>query len=183
MALPFLDKKTYTITLNSEDRINFSSSNRNNCTFNLDWSQILPREYDDYKVAFSFGTAGGYYKDTAGATVFSSAKIYVDFGSKSYNYDSSLKSQGTLLGIVYRDIQTTGSTSNTLSCYYLYNPPKSITRPQSNFITVKIINQFTGTLLTNTDTSGAAVSDMTPWTMMIEFIAIEEPRKSLPNLL
>ena len=37
MALPFLDKKSYTITLNSEDRI---SGTRNNAVYNIDWSQI-----------------------------------------------------------------------------------------------------------------------------------------------
>ena len=179
MALPFLDKKSYTITLNSEDRI---SGTRNNAVYNIDWSQILPREYDDFKIAFSFGTAGGKYLDISGGSIYSSAKIYVDFGSKSYNYDTSNKSGGTMMGLIYRDIQSSTSSSNALSCYYLYNPPRTITRPQSNYITIKILNQYSGVGLTDTNAAGVPLSDMTQYTMMIEIIAIEES-KSISNLL
>jgi len=115
MALPYyLNQKNFTITLNSEDRI---SGTRNNAVFNIDWSQILPREYDDYKIAFSFGTAGGKYADVSGGSIYSSAKLYVDFGAKNYNYDTSMKAQGTMLGLIYRDIQSSTSSSNALSCY------------------------------------------------------------------
>jgi len=180
MALPFLDKKSYTITLNSEDRI---SGTRNNAVYNIDWSQILPREYDDFKIAFSFGTAGGKYLDISGGSIYSSAKVYVDFGSKSYNYDTSNKSGGTMMGLIYRDIQSSTSSSNALSCYYLYNPPRTITRPQSNYITIKILNQYSGIGLTDTNAAGVPLSDMTQYTMMIEIIAIEEPPKAIPNVL
>ena len=182
MALAYLDKKTYTITLNSEDRLNLSTTNRNHCSFNIDWSQILPREYNDYKVNFSFGTAGGQYKDTA-SLVFSSAKVYVDFGSKHYNFDSTSKAQGTMIGLINRDIQTTTSNSNTISCWYQYNPPRTIKSPQANNISVKILNQDTNLLFTDTDSAGTPVSDMTEWTMILELIPIEEPHKSHPNLL
>jgi hypothetical protein len=65
----------------------------------------------------------------------------------------------------------------------LYNPPRTITRPQSNFITVKIINQYSGIGLTDTSSTGVPASDMTQYTMMIEIIAIEEPPKAIPNVL
>jgi hypothetical protein len=175
------DKKSYTITINSEDRIDSSSSKRNNCTFNIAWDQVLPREYDDFKLAFSFGTSGGIYKDT-GSVVYSCAKVYVDFGSKAYNFDSNTGAQGNMIGLINRDIQTTGTSSNTLSCWYLYNAPRTITKPYSNFMTVKIMNQSTNTLLTNTDAQGTPVADMTSWTMILELIPITE-NKEIAGLL
>ena len=87
------------------------------------------------------------------------------------------------MGLIYRDIQSSTSSSNALSCYYLYNPPRTITRPQSNYITIKILNQYSGVGLTDTNAAGVPLSDMTQYTMMIEIIAIEEPPKAIPNVL
>ena len=147
---------------------------RNDATYNINWEQILPTEYDAYKVAFSFGTSGGKYSDdTANGKIFSSAKVVIDFGNKSYSYDTGNKGTSTTLGLVYRDIQLSNSNSNTLSCWYLYNPPRTISRPSVTQINVKIINQYSGGLLTDTYTVSSVVTaaqDMTPYNLILEFI-------------
>jgi hypothetical protein len=158
---------------------------RNDATFNINWEQILPPAYDTYKVAFSFGTSGGKYTDdTATNKIFSSAKIMVDFGTKSYSYDTSNKGTSMTLGLVYRDLQLSNSNSNTLSCWYLYNPARTIQRPSVSTLNVKIINQYSGGLLTDTYLNSSVVTaaqDMTPWTLNLEFIPCAT--SDLPNNL
>ena len=98
-----------------------------------------------------------------------------NFGGRSYSYDSSTIAGSNTLGLVQRDLQTTGSTSNTLSCFFYQNASKTISRPTESSFTIKIYNNFlTNTLLFDTGTSPALAVDMTSWTMMIEFIPLEE---------
>ena len=153
-------------------------SARNNATFTIDWANFLPREYTQYKVWFNFQSTGGNYKDTAGSTLtYSAAKIFINFGCRSFTYDTGSKGGSLLLGMVQRDIQTTTSASNTFSCYYTWNPPKSISRPESNIITVQIVNPantVAPNLLYDTNTSGSTVAvDCTPYTMLIEFVPLD----------
>ena len=56
------DVATYTLVLNSQDKI---SGNNNNATFQVNWKDFLPEEYDRYKMIFTFQTAGGTYADGA----------------------------------------------------------------------------------------------------------------------
>jgi len=55
-----LDKKSYTVFLNSTDKI---SGSNNNANYQINWDDFLPRDVDFYKVVFSFQTSGGYYRD------------------------------------------------------------------------------------------------------------------------
>ena len=55
-----LDKKSYTVFLNSTDKV---SGNNNNATYQINWDDFLPRDVDFYKLVFSFQTSGGYYRD------------------------------------------------------------------------------------------------------------------------
>ena len=106
--------------------------------------------------------------------IFSSAKVSMNTLGRSFSFDTATKSPSIALGVIQRDIQISGTASNTLSCYYLYNPPKTISRPNQNLITVSIYNQATGLLLTDTNSAGNALaSDMTSWTGCFEFIPIE----------
>jgi hypothetical protein len=153
-------------------------SARNNATFNIDWMNFLPREYSQYKVAFNFQSTGGNYKDTAGSLlVYSTAKVLVNFGCKTFTYDTSSKSGSMLLGIVQRDIQTGTSPSNNFSCYYLWNPPKSIARPENNSLSIQIINPSNTVApyyLYDTNTAGTSVAiDMTSYTAMLEFVPLD----------
>jgi hypothetical protein len=156
-----------------------NNSLRNNATFQINWADILPLEYQQYKVIFSFQTSGGAYKDittTNPNTIFSQAKIFMNFQGRSYSFDTGSKGHSTLMGVILRDIQTSTSNSNNLSCYYMYNPPKTIDRPSQNNITVSLVN--TNNNLPFVDTYGTGTTylaqDMTPWTMIIEFVPIED---------
>lgn len=55
-----LETKSYTLFVSSNDKI---SGTNNQATFNINWDDFLPKEYDTYKMTFSFQTAGGYYID------------------------------------------------------------------------------------------------------------------------
>ena len=75
-----LEKPSYTLYLNSVDKIN--GGNNYNANFNVNWDSFLPRDFAFYKVYFSFQTVGGNYKDATYSTVqyvFSSAKIVLNF--------------------------------------------------------------------------------------------------------
>ena len=56
-----LETKSYTLFLSSTDKV---SGTNNSATFNVNWDSFLPREYDAYKVAFSFQSGGGNYLDS-----------------------------------------------------------------------------------------------------------------------
>ena len=121
---------------------------------------------------------------------YDSAKVVMNSLGRSYSYDTSSKCPSYTLGVVQRDIQV-GNTAS-LSCFYQQNPPKTLSRPNQNFITVSVYNNSyaSPTLFTTTDNYGntatyggstagssainASVTDMTPWTMIIDLIPIEK---------
>jgi hypothetical protein len=187
-----LENPSYVVAFNSFDKV----SGLNNCaTFQINWDDFLPREIQKYKVTFSFQTAGGYYLDnTAGGVTYSSALIYVNWGGRSFSFDTTNKGSTQFLGTIQRDIQVAGtgaSASNNLSTYYLANAPRTISRPNQNFITISIYNTSlftananpytrpnTGTAATSpigfvtTNSGGVAQTDMTNWVMLAEFIPL-----------
>jgi hypothetical protein len=175
MSYNILDKLTYTLVLNSADKV---SGTNNNATFNINWAAFLPMQYSYYKVIFNFQTVGGYYKDVAGTSVYSTGKIITNLQGATFSYDSSTNCGTSLLGLIQRDIQTTTSNSNTLSCFFYQNASKTIIRPSSNAFTISIYNNyFVSTLLTDTNSSGSTpAADMTAWTAMLEFIPISDSK-------
>jgi hypothetical protein len=125
---------------------------------------------------------------------FSSARVLFSTVSKSFSYDTSTNGGSTTLGVITRDLQTANSRSNTLSCFYCQNPPRTISRPTSNMVTISVLNNcvFQGgknisnfltstatntNLLTDTNNliyggTGLAANDMTPWSCYIEFVPV-----------
>ena len=85
------------------------------------------------------------------------------------------------LGYAQRDNQTSSGNSagNTITCFYSYNTPKTITRPNKNLLTIQIYNLYSvlsgvNTLLTDTNNStglnnSVPTADMTAYSMIIEF--------------
>ena len=170
------DKKTYTLSLSSRDKI---SGTNNNATFNINWDTFLPRKYDTYKVIFNFQTIQGVYMDATYnliPTTFSTAKIYANFSTANYSYDTSLNGPSTCLGLIERDVQTVTTTSNRLSSFYYQNVAKTIGRPVINALTITIYNNsLVNTLLYDTNGGGTALlGDMSHWNMIIEFIPIDK---------
>jgi hypothetical protein len=159
---------TYNLVLNSTNKI---SGSNNNATYQVNFQDFLPQNFDKFKVVFSAQTAGGYYKDV-GSNVYSSCKVYINFNSRSYSYDTSTKGQSTLMGILQRDVQTSTSIGNTLSAFYAQYPPRTIIRPITNQITVTFLNTQSSGAFVNTDSSGNALTDMTDYTIFLEFIPI-----------
>jgi len=123
---------------------------------------------------------------------FSSARVNVNFNSRSYSYDTSTKAPSTTLGVIQRDVQLSTTKSNTFSSFYAQNPPRVIDRPTNNLLNVTIYNSYpyNGTnnnlLFDNWVLGGvnlrhvgfsddpAYMLDMTSWTMVLEFIPIIE---------
>jgi hypothetical protein len=146
-------------------------------------------------------------KTTINAVGFSSARVLVNFGGKSYSYDTSSKGQSFNLGVISRDVQTLTSKSNSYSAFYCQNNPRTISRPTNNEFTVAIMNNsvFQGGVVSyNTDNTvrsygttasnnnylcdtanmaqggkveGGLMTDMTPWTLTMEFIPILESKR------
>jgi hypothetical protein len=176
MSSNILDKLTYTLVLNSADKV---TGNNNNASFNINWAAFLPMKYSYYKVIFNFQTIGGNYKDATYnlvPTVFSTAKIITNLQGASFSYDSSTNSGTNVLGLLQRDIQTTTSNSNTLACFFYQNASKTIIKPSSNIFTISIYNNYlANTLLVDTNSGGTALlTDMSAWTAMLEFIPIAD---------
>jgi hypothetical protein len=274
MAL-IVDSVTYSLVINSADRI---SGTNNNATYQINWRDFLPDNYDTYKVAFSFQTIGGYYGDgvfsntgpnigytalttttaitaanvlvlpvtaTAGVVVnqymigqgispgttvlainannitlsiatlnvvpngaqvyfyaaanvntatFSSARVLLMTQGRSFSFDTQNKGPSMNVGVLQRDIQLASSKSNALSCFYCQNPPRTMSRPNQNLMTINIMNSYSfaggivgynnlvpvysaavtnQNFMTDTNASGSVLAnDMTGYTMLLEFIPI-----------
>jgi hypothetical protein len=107
-----------------------------------------------------------------GSVVYSGCKVVLNTLGRSYSYDTSTKSQSITLGYAQRDIQSTTSVSNSFSSFYLQFPPKTMVRPNQNFITVSLYNLNNNFLLTDTTSSGVSLSDCTTWNLILEFTPI-----------
>jgi hypothetical protein len=165
--------KTFTVILNSINKI---GGTNNNALYNVPWDTFLPRKFNEYKIVFSFGCVGGFYFDVANGISNTSAKIICDFGSKSFTYDTN--NNTTTLGLITRDLQTSNTSSNSYTCFYYQNCSRCIGRPITNMLNVQIFNNYTNALLVNTTSNGTPLTDMTAYTLMIEFIPIENSERS-----
>lgn len=175
-----IEKKTYSVVINSADKLTGSN---NNGTYQINWDDFLPREYQQYKLCFSFQTAAGQYKDgtyTAIQHYFSSLYISLNNLGRSYSFETRRLASSYKLGVARRDIQISGtatSSSNTLACSYLSNPPRTIDRPNQNIITIQIYNSYNNSLMLDTNKAATTIlTDMSNWTLFLEFIPIEESR-------
>ena len=175
-----MDKTTYSLVINSADKV---SGTNNNANYNINFQNFLPQNYDKYKVIFSAQTACGYYKDPVGnASSYGSAKLLIDFNCRQYSYDTSKNSQSTVLGFLQRYGPTSAVTtaSTVLSTFYCQYPPRCITRPITTNIHVKFINKQDNTPFVDTNSSGATTTDMTSYSIFLEFIRLEDSIRN-PN--
>lgn len=170
MSYNVLESRTYTLYINSADKL---TGTNNNSTFFVDWAQVLPDAYNEYKMIFTFQTSGGYYTDLSGSAIYSTAKVSADFGSRQFSYDTAKRGPSNTIGYISRDQQTATTSSNVLSCFYYQYPAKTMTKPTNNMFSINITNMYSGLPLVNTDRLGNALSDMTPWQACFEFFAIE----------
>jgi len=238
-----LSSKNYTVFISSNDKV---SGTNNNGTYQINWDDILPRNYLAFKCGFMFQSGGGKYTDgayptftattagailtvtsmaaasqpiilnqvvtggtltaqtyisgfgtgtggigtytisinntNAGATVYSTSyvfnggKIVMNSLGRSFSFDTSTKSESYTLGFIQRDVQSTTSSSNSFSAFYLQAPPKTMSRPNQNMLTISIYNNTNGLLLTDTSqyTPTVVLTDMTPWNMILEFTPIDD---------
>jgi hypothetical protein len=106
-------------------------------------------------------------------SIYSTAKIVVNFGGRSYSFDTATKAESYVIGFITRDPQGTTTSSNTLSAFYGQNCPKTMNRPNQNLVNIQIYNGQNPTqLFVNTDTNGNAQADMTNYNLTIEFMPI-----------
>ena len=172
------ETRNYTLYVNSADKV---GGDNNSATYNVDWGNLLPQAYNEFKVNFCLTTAPGYYKDASDIT-YSAARVKADFGgARNFCYDTQIAGPGTTIGTISRDQQTSTTASSILSCLYHQNTPKTIARPTQNTLTLTITNMCNNTPLVTTDSNGTAASDMSNYTAQFEFIPIgsslNEPRR------
>ena len=114
-------------------------------------------------------------------TTYNGCKIVANFLGQSKSFDTSSKCPSLTLGYGFRDVQISSSNSNCLSTFYMQNAPKTIQRPNQNLLNIQIYNNsnvFTNGVLTqnqllvNTDYFSNPLSDMTAYSMIIEFIPL-----------
>lgn len=180
MNIDFLETPTYTLYLSSNDKV---SGSNNNCTFNVNWDSFLSRDYDRYKVRYSFLTSGGYYKDGVTNSTFANCKIVANFNGRSLSYSTETGGPTTILGFAFRDLQSTTTSSNFFNAYLEEFPAKTISRPTQDTLSISIYNagkqnNLQNQLLVDTNSAGNALdTDMTSWVMVLEFIPIDRNLK------
>ena len=177
-----MTEKNYTLFINSNNKV---SGTNNNATYQINWD-FLPQKHQNFKVAFSFNTVLGIYKDNTTTPIYyGNCKIVCDFDVKEFSYDTSTLGKSLCLGYAQRDSQQAASNSigNSFTCFYSYNTPKTITRPNKSILNIQIYNLYsvlsgTNTLLTDTNnsttlTNSVPTADMTPYSMIIEFTPLD----------
>jgi hypothetical protein len=114
-------------------------------------------------------------------STYNGCRIVANFLGQSMSFDTSSQCPSLTLGYGFRDVQISSSNSNCLSTFYMQNPPKSISRPNQNIINIQLFNNsnvFTNGVLTqnqllvNTDYFSNPLTDMTSYSMIIEFIPL-----------
>jgi hypothetical protein len=146
-----LETKSYTLFISSNDKI---SGTNNNAQFNINWNDFLPKEYDTYKMTFSFQTGGGYYTDTT----FNATDCSMNSGG--YNLKVNVLSSGTitsgqLIGgsnaiqantyIVSQASGTTGGIGNyTVSKPFVSSVTTTTVNGQINYSGCKIVMDSLG---------------------------------------
>ena len=114
-------------------------------------------------------------------TTYNGCKIVANLLGQSKSFDTNSLCPSLTLGYGFRDVQTSTSNSNCLSTFYMQNSPKTIQRPNQNLINIQIYNNsnvYTNGLLTqnqllvNTDYFSNPLTDMTSYSMIIEFIPV-----------
>ena len=114
-------------------------------------------------------------------TTYNGCRIVANFLGQSKSFDTSSKCPSLTLGYGFRDVQISTSNSNCLSTFYMQNPPKTIQRPNQNLLNIQIYNNsnvYTNGVLTqnqllvNTDYFSNPLTDMTSYSMIIEFIPL-----------
>ena len=158
------DKTTYSLIVNSTDKL---SGTNYDAIYQINWNDFLPERYDKFKVTFTAQTAGGFYVDGSGThDLYSSAKLFVDFNSRQFCWDTSHKCQSTCMGFIQRDSLT---TSKCLFALHGSNSSRCISKPNTNLLNVQFINQSNGKFLVDTDDEGFEQDDMTDYTIIFEF--------------
>jgi hypothetical protein len=111
-----LETKTYTLFLASADKV---SGTNNSAVFNVNWDSFLPREYDTYKVTFSYQSGGGNYKDSSFSC--STSSQCASLVNNILTFTSANISASNFSGTVNVGQQLTISTSTPVSTktYYI----------------------------------------------------------------
>ena len=114
-------------------------------------------------------------------TTYNGCKIVANFSGQSKSFDTISKCPSLTIGYGFRDVQISTSNSNCLSTFYMQNPPKTIQRPNQNLLNIQIYNNSNvytngllaqNQLLVNTDYFSNPLTDMTSYSMIIEFIPL-----------
>jgi hypothetical protein len=151
-----IDHKSYNVYISSNDKV---SGTNNNGVYQINWDNFLPRSEQDYKVVFSFQSSTGSYKDVVyltqnlNALTYSAAKVVMNTKGRAYSFDTSNRSNSNTLGYIQRDSQSSGTSGNTLTAFYMQNAPKTVSRPTEDIITISIYNSWGDgkTLMTDTN--------------------------------
>lgn len=176
--------KTYTIRLNSNDKL---SGTNNNATYNINLSNILPNDVEYWKVQMYLSTATGYYLDSIDTAVtgfitdFGKAYVLMNCSTKALGVDAKTNGATSYLGMANR-IQTTQNINNdavvvrgtNLAYFYADNtisPPVTIRRPTDALLELQFLKPYLNDLLTDTDDDGLSAADMTQYFMILSFEA------------
>jgi hypothetical protein len=173
--------KTYTLRLNSTERI---SGNINNATYNINLSNLLPKEVEYWKVQMYLTTNIGWYIDVINNGTFAQTTDinsgFVEIGNlKTLSLDTNNNSQNRYVGHIRRELSMNNCLNNNVNtqsevAFYYADPntapPITIRRPDDSLLQVSIFRnrEFT-TLLTNTSNGGAFTADMTDYFMILSF--------------
>jgi hypothetical protein len=181
--------KTYTLNIHSEDRLDVANTKVNNATFNLNLSQLLPRDVEYWKVQMYFCGDAGYYTDliSAGTAAIQSdyqkGQVYVT-NLRSLSLSSKNNGKSGFVGYIKRETTnlTYVSTPATPQVANFiadnsHNPPITIMRPDDALLNIVIYNDY-GIPLVTTSNQGVAQGDMTGYNLCLSFTPVQDYKET-----
>jgi hypothetical protein len=126
------------------------------------------------------------YKLVAGTTMtsnlnFCAGKVILYTQGTSLSFDTTSKSVGNTLGYIQRNVQS--STVSCFSCSNVQSAPKTISRPNQNMVKIVINNINSENLfLSDTNSLGNTLFEMTPWNMIITFYPVMTSRNKIQSI-
>jgi hypothetical protein len=148
MAL-VVDAVTYSLVINSNDRI---SGTHNNASYQVNWKDFLPDDYQSYKIAFSFQSGGGFYADGiysnsgpgVGATATIVSTVVAAVGSTIITLPNY-----TNVAIGMTVISATGISSGTTVTAMSGTTPFTVTLSSPTLVTLPVGTSFSFYLAAN----------------------------------
>ena len=154
-----MSQEVYNYVVLSSSTTNLILNKTNNCTFQIQWQNVIPSKYSNNKLLMRMRFSSQIAVATTDALI-----VYANFGN-TYVFDNNSTAQSSIIGIVnpIGCNATTTTAQAYYSCGYYDNPPVLMNYPDSQQLSIT----FNG--ISNIITSVNPASNPNIWVLILSF--------------